>query len=134
MNSNEKPTLEVVGAVIVKDNLILCAKRGYGALKDKWEFPGGKIEKGETPEEALKREIKEEMSIDIEVHQYISSTLVSYEDKNIHLSLYLCTMINENIHDVEHESIRWCTKEELSSLDWSEADRKMIKEIKIMGE
>lgn len=127
LESKDKKIIDVVGAVIVREDKILCAKRGYGKQKDKWEFPGGKVEKDETPEEALKREIKEELDIDIEVQKYIASDVFSYPEITINLSLFYCKIISGAIHDEEHSLLKWCTKEEMKKLDWSEADKEMLK-------
>lgn len=124
--ANKRKIVDVVGAVIVENDKILCAQRGYGKQKGKWEFPGGKVEKDESPEDALKREIKEELDIDISVQKYLASDVFSYEDITIKLSLYLCKISSGIIHDEEHSLLKWCTKEEMKDLDWSEADKKLL--------
>ena len=129
--------VEVVAAVIKKDNKILATQRGYGEFKDGWEFPGGKPETGETKEIALKREIKEELNADIEVNDYI--TTVEYDYPNFHLTMhtYFCSLINDHLelvyHDeerLEHESMKWLTKEELDTVDWLNADIFIVNKLK----
>ena len=129
--------VEVVAAVIKKDNKILTTQRGYGEFKGGWEFPGGKTEEGETKEEALVREIKEELNADIEVNDYICT--VEYDYPNFHLTMhtYFCTLLNDNLellyHDeerLEHEAMKWLSKEELDSVDWLGADIEIVKKLK----
>ena len=107
LETKEKKIIDVVGAVIVENDKILCAQRGYGKQKGKWEFPGGKVEKNESPEDALKREIKEELNIDISVQKYLASDIFSYEEITIKLSLYLCKISSGTIHDEEHSLLKW---------------------------
>jgi len=129
--------VEVVAAVIKKDNKILTTQRGYGEFKGGWEFPGGKPEEGETKEEALVREIKEELNADIEVNDYICT--VEYDYPNFYLTMhtYFCTLLNDNLellyHDeerLEHEAMKWLSKEELDSVDWLGADIEIVKKLK----
>ena len=132
----EKKIIEVVAAVIVKDNTILATQRGYGEFKNKWEFPGGKIQDGETNEEALKREIKEELNADIEVNTYL--TTVDYDYPTFHLIMhtYICTLINDiefvyhNEKELEHDNMIWLEKNDLENLDWLPADIEIIKAYK----
>ena len=123
-------TVSVVAAVIHKDGKILATQRGYGDQKGFWEFPGGKIESGETPEEALVREIKEELLLDIDVEEYI--TTVEYDYPKFHLSMkcYKCS-IKEGESPVllEHESMKWLSMDELDTVEWLPADREVIREI-----
>ena len=119
----EKPILQVVGAAIMRNkNELLCAQRGYGSLIGKWEFPGGKIEGKETPEQALAREIKEELNIDIEVGELLDENYNEYPDKNINIKVYRCKYISGEIKKVEHKALKWATPEEVEKLDWAEAD------------
>ena len=121
-------TIEVVAAVIMKDNKILATQRGYGEFKGKWEFPGGKIEQGEDLEKALIREIKEETNADINVLEYIST--VKYDYPNFHLIMhnYLCEAKNNlefvyhNDNDLEHDNMLWLGLNELNDVDWLPAD------------
>ena len=118
--------IEVVAAIIRKEDKIFAIQRGYGDWKDWWEFPGGKMEPGETPEEALKREIKEELSADISVEEFL--TTVEYDYPAFHLTMhcYLCTLLDEAMHLNEHEAARWLSKAELRSVKWLPADLEVV--------
>ena len=129
--------IEVVAAVITKNNKILATQRGYGEFKGGWEFPGGKPEANETKEEALKREIKEELNADIEVNDYICT--VEYDYPNFHLTMhtYYCSLLNDNLellyHDeerLEHESMKWLSIDEIDSVDWLGADIEIVEKLK----
>ena len=122
--------IEVVAAIIRKGDKIFATQRGYGDWKDWWEFPGGKMETGETPEEALKREIKEELSADISVEEFL--TTVEYDYPAFHLTMhcYLCTLLDEAMHLNEHEAARWLSKAELRSVKWLPADLEVVERIK----
>ena len=116
-------TIEVVAAVIRRaDGKIFATQRGYGEFKDKWEFPGGKIENGETPEEALKREIKEELDTEIEVDNFITTVETDYEHFHLTMHCYLCTIVNGQLSLLEHEDARWLTKEGLHTVKWLPAE------------
>lgn len=121
--------IEVVAAIIRKEDKIFATQRGYGDWKDWWEFPGGKMETGETPEEALKREIKEELSADISVDEFI--TTVEYDYPAFHLTMhcYLCTLLDEAMHLNEHEAARWLSKAELRSVKWLPADLEVVEKM-----
>ena len=123
-------TVRVVAAVIRKDNKIFATQRGYGEFKDGWEFPGGKIEAGETPEQALAREIKEELDTDINVGDLIDT--IEYDYPNFHLSMdcFWCEILQGKLELKEHESARWLSKEKLYSIDWLPADVGLIEKIK----
>ena len=122
--------IEVVAAIIRKGDKIFATQRGYGEWKDWWEFPGGKMEVGETPEEALKREIHEELSAEISVGELL--TTVEYDYPAFHLTMhcYLCTLVGEALHLNEHEAARWLTKEKLDSVKWLPADEIVIGEVR----
>ena len=122
--------IEVVAAIIRKGDKIFATQRGYGEWKDWWEFPGGKMEAGETPEEALVREIREELSADINVDEFLCA--VEYEYPQFHLTMhcYLCSLIGEALHLNEHEAAKWLTKDELLSVKWLPADVKVVEAIK----
>ena len=122
--------IEVVAAIICKDDKIFATQRGYGEWKDWWEFPGGKMEVGETPEEALVREIREELSAEINVGELL--TTVEYDYPKFHLTMhcYLCSLIGEALHLNEHEAAKWLAKDELDSVKWLPADLKLIQTIK----
>ena len=124
--------IEVVAAIIRKGDKIFATQRGYGEWQDWWEFPGGKMEVGETPEEALKREIREELSAEINVGELL--TTVEYDYPAFHLTMhcFLCTLVGEALHLNEHEAARWLTKEELGSVKWLPADEIVIEEVRCL--
>jgi 8-oxo-dGTP diphosphatase len=125
-----KKDIHVVGAVIFKDNKILCAQRGTEqSLPLLWEFPGGKIEKGEKPEEALKREIQEEMHCSIEIGEKIEHTVHEYDFGIVHLTTYHCKLIEAEPVLTEHSAIKWLSPDELHTLEWAPADIPAIKKI-----
>ena len=122
--------IEVVAALIRKGDKILATQRGYGEYKDFWEFPGGKIEHGETPEVALKREIKEELATEIDVNEYVGTVDYDYPDFHITLLLYLCSMVSGNLELLEHESAKWLLASELDTVSWLPADLEIIPKLK----
>ena len=122
--------IEIVAAIIRKEDKVFATQRGYGEWKDWWEFPGGKIELSETPEEALKREISEELSAEINVDELFST--VDYDYPKFHLTMhcYLCTLQTNAMHLNEHESARWLAKDELDNVKWLPADKSIIDKLK----
>ena len=122
-------TVRVVAAVIRKDNRIFATQRGYGEFKDGWEFPGGKIEEGETPEQALAREIKEELDTEIEVGKLIDT--IEYDYPKFHLSMdcFWCEIMQGGLELKEHEAARWLSKEELYSVDWLPGDVGVVERV-----
>lgn len=131
--------IRVAAAVIKHTNengekSVFATQRGYGEYKDGWEFPGGKIEEGETPKEALKREIKEELDTDIEVGELIDT--IEYDYPTFHLSMqcFWCEVIAGDLILKEHEAAKWLTAETLDSVDWLPADITLIDKIKIIIE
>ena len=124
--------VEVVAALIVKDGNVLATQRGYGDFKGGWEFPGGKIEDGETKEEALKREIKEEMNADIEVGEYLTTVEHDYEKFHLTMHVYICSLISDLefvYHDngvLEHENMIWLEEGDMYHIDWLDADTKVV--------
>ena len=132
--------IEVVAAVIVKDNCILAAQRGYGEFKGKWEFPGGKINRDESKEEALKREIKEELNADIDVIDFLTTVEYDYPEFHLTMHTYICSLesdtkfVYHNQNELEHDNIVWLDKEDLDNLDWLPADIFIIDAYKkVMG-
>ncbi len=121
--------IKVVAAIIVDNNKIFATQRGYGEFKDGWEFPGGKIEEGETPEDALIREIKEELDTKINVNKKLDT--VEYDYPTFHLSMdcFICNILGGNLVLKEHEASKWLSRDELYSVDWLPADRQVIKKI-----
>ena len=122
-------TINVVAAIIKKDNRIFAVQRGYGDFKDMWEFPGGKIEEGETPENALSREILEELKTSIKVGALIDTIDYDYPTFHLHMYCYLCEIIDGDLLLLEHEDSSWLTKDTLYSVDWLPADLTIIKRI-----
>ena len=126
-------TIKVVAAVIQRQKNdkkeIFVTQRGYGEFAGSWEFPGGKIEEGETPQEALIREIKEELDADILVGDLID--VVEYDYPNFHLSMncYWCELKSEHVELKEHEDAKWLVREELTTVDWLPADITLVKKI-----
>ena len=126
---NERKHIEVVAAIIVRDGRIFATQRGYGEWKDWWEFPGGKIEPGESTEDALKREIREELATEIEVDELL--TTVEYDYPKFHLTMhcYLCTIISGDLSLLEHEDARWLAIDELDNVKWLPADKDVIEKL-----
>jgi len=115
-------TIEVVAGVIKNGNKIFATQRGYGDFKGGWEFPGGKMEPGETPQQALARELKEELTVDASVGDFICT--VEYDYPNFHLTMhcFYCTVIAGELKLLEHEAAKWLEKENIRSVDWLPAD------------
>ena len=122
--------IEVVAAVIRKGDRIFATQRGYGDWKDWWEFPGGKMEPGEAPEEALVREIREELNAEINVGDLIDTVEWDYPAFHLTLHCYWCTLISEELTLLEHEFARWLRADELSSVNWLPADESLVERIK----
>ncbi len=123
-------TVNVAAAVIKENNQIFATQRGYGEFSGMWEFPGGKVEQGETPKEALKREIKEELDVEIKVGDLIN--IVEFDYPNFHLTMhcFFCTIILGNLILKEHKAAKWLTKNELGNVDWLPADLEILDIIK----
>jgi 8-oxo-dGTP diphosphatase len=132
--------IEVVAAIIRKGDKIFATQRGYGEWKDWWEFPGGKMEAGETPEEALKREIREELSTEISVDEFLCTVEYDYPKlangrAAFHLTMhcYLCSLLTEELHLNEHEAARWLANNKLESVKWLPADLEVVEKMKELG-
>lgn len=125
--------IEVVAAIIRKGDKIFATQRGYGDFKDWWEFPGGKIEAGETPEEALKREIREELSTEISVDEFLCTVEYDYPAFHLTMHCYLCSLLTEALHLNEHEAARWLSKDELESVEWLPADWGVVRRLRLLG-
>ena len=123
-------TIRVVAAIIIKNGEVFATQRGYGDFKGGWEFPGGKIDAGETPEEALIREIKEELDTEVEVIELLDT--VEYDYPNFHLSMdcFICNIKSGDLVLKEHEAAQWLTKETLDSVNWLPADLGLIDKIR----
>ena len=115
-------TIEVVAAIIREGDRVLATQRGYGEFEGMWEFPGGKIEPGEEREEALKREIDEELAVEIVVEELVCT--VEYDYPNFHLTMhcYFCFIAKGDVELLEHKSARWLRRDELNSVEWLPAD------------
>lgn len=128
-------TIRVVAAVIKAVNeygepIIFATQRGYGEFKGGWEFPGGKIEVGETSQEALKREIVEELDIEISVGELIDTIEYDYPEFHLSMDCFWCEIVNGNLVLKEHEDARWLTKEQLDDVEWLPADIILIEKIR----
>ena len=123
--------IEVVAAIIHDDEgHIFATQRGYGDFKDWWEFPGGKMEAGETPEEALVREIREELSTEISVDEFLYTVDYDYPQFHLTMHCYLCSLVTEALHLNEHEAAKWLAKDELDSVDLLPEDVIVVQTIK----
>ena len=123
-------TIEVVAAIIRKGDKIFATERGYGPWKDWWEFPGGKMEAGESPEEALVREIREELSADMAIDRFLHTIEWDYPEFHLTMHCVLCSLKGEALHLNEHEAARWLGKEELEEVRWLPADVQLLPQIK----
>ena len=125
--SKKEHHIEVVAAVIMKGSLVLATRRGYGRWKGWWEFPGGKIEPGESPEEALERELREELDVGVKVERLLDTVDYSYPDFDMTLHFFLCSSRGETITLREHEEARWLGADDLGKLRWLPADISVVK-------
>ena len=128
-------TVKVVAAIIkaVNENgetIIFATQRGYGDFKDGWEFPGGKIESGETPQEALKREIIEELDTEVSVGELMDTVEYDYPQFHLSMDCFWCQIVRGNLVLKEHEAARWLTKDELNNVEWLPADITLIEKIR----
>ena len=124
-------TIRVVAAVIYADGKVFATQRGYGDFKGVWEFPGGKIEEGETPENALKREISEELETEITVGELIETIEYDYPAFHLSMDCFWCDVVRGDLVLKEHESARWLDKESLYSVEWLPADVALIEKIRM---
>ena len=122
--------IEVVAAVIRHGNQVFATQRGYGEFEGGWEFPGGKMEPGETPQEALIREIKEELDTEIEVGELIETVEYDYPKFHLTMHCFMCTVKSGHLVLKEHEAAKWLTKNTLDAVDWLPADEGIIETIK----
>ena len=123
-------TIKVAAAIIIDEDKVFATQRGYGEFKDGWEFPGGKIEEGETGEKAIIREIKEELETKIQVQEKIDT--IEYDYPNFHISMecFICKIEEGNLVLKEHEAAKWLKKDELYTVDWLPADIGLIEKVK----
>lgn len=127
-------TINVVAAVIFKDGKVFATQRGYGEFKDGWEFPGGKVEPGESPEDALRREIREELEVEVTVGDLIDTIEYDYPAFHLSMKCFACTIAGGSPHLLEHEAAKWLTSTQLGSVDWLPADVTLIPKIEKMME
>lgn len=123
-------TVQVVAALLINLDKVFATQRGYGEFKDGWEFPGGKIKPGEIPEEALKREIQEELATEIRVEQPLTTVEYDYPTFHISMQCFLCKVERGNLTLLEHKAARWLSYDELDSVDWLPADKVVVGELR----
>lgn len=118
--------IEVVAAIIRRGDELFATQRGYGDWKDWWEWPGGKVEPGESPEEALRREIREELDADISVDKFLATIDWDYPAFHLTMHCYMCSLLGESLHLNEHEAARWLSARDLRSVRWLPADDQLL--------
>ena len=123
-------TIEVVAAIIIKDNMVYATQRGYGEFKGWWEFPGGKIEPGEERVAALKREIGEELAVEIVVEELVCTVEYDYPTFHLTMHCYFCSITNGVPKLLEHKSARWLSPDELNSVEWLPADVSVVESLR----
>ena len=122
--------IEVVAAIIRDGDRIFATQRGYGDFKDMWEFPGGKMEPGETPEEALRREIREELSAEISVDEFVCTVEHDYPAFHLTMHNYLCHVVSGHLQLLEHEAAKWLDLTHIDTVNWLPADLKTLPHLK----
>lgn len=122
-------TIEVVAAVIVRDGQVFATQRGYGEWQGWWEFPGGKMEPGESPQEALVREIREELDAEISVGRLLETVEWDYPKFHLTMHCFLCSLLSDSVHLNEHEAAAWLTRDTLHSVKWLPADEGLVGKI-----
>lgn len=122
-------TIKVVAAIIIHENKIFATQRGYGEFKDGWEFPGGKIEEGEASQQALIREIREELDTEIEVGELVDTVEYDYPAFHLSMDCFLCEVKSGDLVLKEHEAARWLVVEDLNTVDWLPADKGLIEKL-----
>ena len=122
-------TIEVVAAIIIRNGEVFATQRGYGEWQGWWEFPGGKMEKGESPQEALKREIREELDAEIEVGELLETVEWDYPTFHLTMHCFVCSLVSESLHLNEHEAAAWLSKNTLRSVKWLPADEGLLDKI-----
>lgn len=122
--------IQVVAAIICKEGRVFATQRGYGDWKDWWEFPGGKMEAGEGPEEALVREIREELSAEISVDRFLRTVEFDYPSFHLTMHCFLCSLKGAGLHLNEHEAARWLAPEDLDSVRWLPADDALLPDLR----
>lgn len=122
--------ISVVAAVIVRNGCVLATQRGYGDFEGGWEFPGGKVEPDETPEEAIVREINEELNVDISIERLLVTVEHDYETFHLSMRCYVSSMLEDHVTLLEHHAAKWLDSETIDSVDWLPADVKVVDAIK----
>lgn len=122
-------TIRVTAAIIIENDKVFATQRGYGEFKDGWEFPGGKIEPNEAPEDAIVREIREELDTEIEVVELLDTVEYDYPEFHLSMDCFICRIKSGNLVLKEHEAARWLTRETLGSVEWLPADQALIGKI-----
>ena len=130
MEHDKMKVIEVVAAIIKNDNEIFATQRGYGDFKGGWEFPGGKIEAGENPEQALRREIKEELTVEIEVGELLHTVEFDYPTFHLTMHCFVCALVSGELELKEHQAAKWLTKETLDSVEWLPADVEVAEQVR----
>ncbi len=125
-------TIRVVAAIIVEDGKVFATQRGYGEFKDGWEFPGGKIEAGESPQEALRREILEELDTEVAVGELVDTVEWDYPAFHLSMDCFACRIVSGDLHLREHEAARWLTRGQLGEVDWLPADIRLIPKVAVL--
>ena len=125
--------VEVVAAIIVRGDTVLATQRGYGEFEGWWEFPGGKVDAGETPEEALVREIHEEMNAAIVVERYLCTAEHDYETFHLSMRCYICSLVDDKFELLEHHAAKWLNAAHLDEVEWLPADIQVVDAIKAAG-
>lgn len=121
--------IKVVAAVVIHSKRVFATQRGYGEFKGGWEFPGGKVEEGETAEEALKREIREELETEIEVLNLLDTVEYDYPEFHLSMDCFICKIISGDLILKEHQNAKWLTKETLDSVEWLPADQVLLEKL-----
>ena len=119
-------TISVVAAIIVSEGKVFATQRGYGDWAGWWEFPGGKIESGESPEAALTREIREELATEIAVDRYVCTVEYDYPEFHLTMRNYLCHVVSGNLELLEHKAAKWLDAGHIRDVDWLPADRQIL--------
>lgn len=130
--NEERKRINVVAALIKRENNVFATQRGYGNYKDWWEFPGGKVEEGESPQEALVREIEEELDAEIIVEEYLVTVEYDYPEFHLSMACFWCRLKNDHIKLLEHEAAKWLPLNDLRQVNWLPADILVLEEIERM--
>ena len=133
LSPETKKTIHVVAAILIQDGRLLATQRGYGPWKDWWEFPGGKVEQGEEPREALRREMQEELAVDIEAGKLVASVEYDYPDFHLSMLCFRCRVVAGRLTLLEHEAARWLSQEELDAVRWLPADVEVIRQLDLQA-